>query len=114
MADFTLDIGSIEESFDYPILISSFEDQSEQRRTVTDKRMLGFKVTSPVLTKAGWTAYKSFYTSKLGGLTKFTFESPIDETTYTVRFVPGSFTTKFGGGLRVCSFELKVLDEEEV
>ena len=113
MADFTLDVGTIQEMFAYPVLISEFEDQSEQRRTVTNKRILGFKVKSPALTKAQWQAYKSFYAARQGAFEKFTFTSPLDSTSYTVRFDDSGLVSSMGGGLYQCEFEFVVLDEEE-
>ena len=114
MADFTLDVYSEEQSEDYPVIKSKFEDQSVQRRATTNKRLIAFKITSPVLTETGWEAWRDFFESKTGALTKFTYESVLDGETYTVHFKEGSgLKSRMINGVRRCEAELVVVDEEE-
>ena len=113
MSDFELARAEIEEVLDFPTLISVFENESEQRRSVVSKKVIGFRITTPRLTKIQMQAHRTFFIGKQGALTGFTFTSPFDDTEYTVRYQPGSFTTTYQEALFVCSFEFKVINTDE-
>ena len=104
MSDFELARESIEETFDYNVLIGKFENNYEQRRLKTPEKLLGFKITTPALTKSEMQTYRNFLASKYGALTSFTFTSPFDDTEYDVRFDKGSFRTIFQRGYFKASF----------
>ena len=109
MSDFTLMRESCTEILDYSVLISEFENGDEQRRLVHSYPLLGFKIKSPVLTKARYGTYRAFFVQKYGASNSFTFTSPFDDVEYTVRFEPGSFKASFGDGVYQCEFEFKVV-----
>lgn len=111
MSDFTLIREEIEEIFDYDVLVTEFENESEQRRLRHDKKLMGFKIKSPWRTNTQMQQYRDFFISKYGGLTSFTFTSPFDNVEYNVRFEPGTFKTKFVKGLYQVQFQFKVLSE---
>lgn len=108
MSDFELARARIEAVYDDSVLISKFENESEQRREKVDADLISFKITSPPLTLSGFASYRSFYTARRS-LTSFTFTSPFDSTEYTVRFVKGSFKSSFQDGFYRCSFEFEVI-----
>jgi len=110
MADFALARESIEEMYDWPVLISDSESRAEQRRLITGKPVIGFRISSPALTYAGMSSYRAFVVDNYGPHTTFTLTSPFDETSYTVRLEPGSFRTNYARGVFRCEFEVKVVD----
>jgi len=109
MSDFDLAVESIEEIIDYAVLTSRFENGAEQRRLKHTNPIIGFRITSPTLTKTQMQAYRAVFTAKYGALTSFTYTSPFDDTEYTVRFSEGSFKTVYRDGVFQCSFEFEVL-----
>jgi len=109
VSDFALARESIEEIPDFNVIISEFENGSEQRRLRHARPVGSFKITTPVLTKDQMLAYRNYFTNHYGALNSFTFTSPFDNVQYTVRFEPGSFSNKYEGGCFQCSFQLKVL-----
>ncbi|OQB07450.1 MAG: hypothetical protein BWY21_01634 [Parcubacteria group bacterium ADurb.Bin216] len=109
MSDFTLARESCEEVLDYPVIISEFENDTEQRRLKHANQILGFRIRTPILTYDQLQDYRDFFIGKYGALTSFTFTSPFDYTEYTVRFVPESFKTRYEAGIYQCEFELKVI-----
>jgi len=108
MSDFALARESIEEVLDYSVLISEFDNGAEQRRLKRTNKILGFKIKSPVSTKAQMQEYRDIFISKYGSYLSFTFTSPFDDVEYNVRFVPNSFKTVFAGGVFICEFEFKI------
>lgn len=110
-ADFTYEIQSWETADDYPVLISEFEDLGEQRRLLNNKKGQTITVVSPPQAATAIANYTTFFNSKYGALTAFTIVSPLDNTTYTVRFVPNSFRVRSvsAGVAWVCEFQIKVL-----
>lgn len=109
MADFALRRESIEEMLDYNVLHTKFENGTEQRRLKQSNALIGFKITSPLMNFATMTTYRNFLVSKYGSLTSFTFDSPFDNTTYTVRFEPDSWKCKLDRGLYRATFSFKRL-----
>lgn len=107
MSDFALARESIEEILDYDVAVSQFSNGWEERRLLSNFKLLGFKIKTPALTKTQMQAYRNFLIDKYGALTSFTFTSPFDDTEYTVRFEPGSFKSVFAGGYFECSFEFQ-------
>lgn len=113
MADFGFRRESIEELYNFPVLVSRHEDQSEQRRLSSEKRLIGFRIKSPVLTKLQMTQYRDFFIARYGCFDTFTFTNPFDDRLYYVRFTEDSFRTTFSGGVYQCEFDLVVTDLEE-
>jgi hypothetical protein len=109
MSNFALARESCEEILDYPVIISEFENDTEQRRLKHGNKVIGFKIASPALTYVQLQDYRNFFISKYGALTSFTFTNPFDNTEYTVRFVQDSFKTKYTAGVYICTFEFKVV-----
>lgn len=107
MADFTLARERITEVADYGVLVSEFENNSEQRRLKHANPLIGWKIESPALTYDQMKAYRDFLFSKYGAMTSFTFLNPMDNTEHTVRFVPGSFETIHEAGHFRCKFDFK-------
>jgi len=110
VADFTLAREKVEEVFDYPVLITQFSDGSEQRRLAHAGKIISFHVVSPALTSTGYAAYRSHFVGQTGPLTAFNFVNPNDGLTYSCRYEPGSFRTRFAGGYRVCEFDFVVVN----
>ncbi len=109
MSDFNLARESCEEILDYPVIVSDFENDTEQRRLKHANKIIGFKIISPVLTYDQLQDYRDFFIAKYGALNSFTFTSPFDNTEYTVRFVQNSFKARFDAGVYKCEFEFKVV-----
>ena len=91
MADFTLAIQEIEIIPDYNVAVTTYENKAEQRRLISSNELIGWKITSPPTSKTDALAYRTFFQGKYGALTSFTFDCPLDDTEYTVRYDPGSF-----------------------
>jgi len=98
MANFTLDVTTIEETPSYRTLISNFEDGTEQRRSITSGSFRQFKCSSVNLTEAQAQEYQDFFDARSGGLSTFTWDSHLDDVTYTLRFSPGSFRRVYSEG----------------
>lgn len=111
MATFSLDIEVLEEVLNQSVLVSTFEDQTEQRRLKTAKEIMGFRAESPNLTKTQMQAYRDFFNARDGALTAFEYTSPLDDTTYDVRFGEGGMRTSFRDGYYRCIFEFFVIGE---
>lgn len=109
MSEFELARESCEEVISFPVIVSEFENDVEQRRLMHNNQIIGFKVTSPVLTYDQLQNYRDFFIAKYGALNSFTFTSPFDNTEYTVRFVQESFKTRYDAGVYKCEFEFKVV-----
>ena len=109
MSDFTLARERIEQIRDFNVIESEFENQADQTRLKTANKIIGFRITSPAMSKTTMQTYQSFFDSKYGGLTSFTFTSPFDDTEYNVRFVRGSFKIIYEKGTFTATFEFKVV-----
>lgn len=107
MAAFTLRREECEEILDQNVQISEFENDMELRRLITPNALIGFKIKSPDMLKTDMQAYRSHFLGQFGPLTSFDFQSPFDDTTYKVRYVPKSFRTMFREGYFKCEFEFK-------
>jgi len=95
-----------EEIYSYNVLVSRFEDESEQRRAVSTNGLIGLRIRSPNLTRAQMEVIRNFYIAKTGELTSFTVENPFDQTEYTMRF-EGPMRIRFRGGVFQCTYELR-------
>lgn len=104
----TLSRESCEEILDYPVIISEYEDQTEQRRLRAPSSVSGWEIESPNLTQSQAQTYRTFYTTQYGATTEFQFTSPIDGVLYRARF-DGPIRIKLKGGVYKCSFKLKNL-----
>jgi len=103
---FDFRIGKIDEIRSYNIDIVEFENQSEQRRKKTSKKIMGFSIESPALTDAGALAWQAYFDSMEGPFTAFNFT--YNGETYSCRFV-GGLQTKHDGGVKRITCEFKVL-----
>lgn len=108
MAELTLTRESCEEKLEYPVLISKYEDQSEQRRLRSGLPVAGWDIESPNMTQSQAIAYRNFYTTQYGATQQFTFRSPIDNQLYNVRF-DGGMTISLRGGVYRVRYTLKNL-----
>jgi len=106
---FDLARAAVEETWRYPVLVSEFEDQSEQRRLRTQKKIVGFKITSPRLTRRSYEDYRDFFQERQGAYAAFEFESPFDGITYEVRFTR-ELKTIYKNAHYICTFELTVIN----
>ena len=111
MSAFSLAREKCEEILNYDVLITRYENQSEQRRLVQDTKVIGFKIESPWRTKTQMQAYRNHLIGVYGALDTFTFVSPFDDVNYNVRYEPETFTTTFVKGLYRCKFNFKVISE---
>ena len=94
------------------VLISDFEDGSEQRRERHGRDVLGFHFTAQNLTKSLYQSIRAFYVARGGPRDGFTFTSPFDDQTYNVRF-NGQIEGDFHGGVYDCEWEFKVINADE-
>ena len=109
MATFSLEYTSIEELYGYNVLVTEFDNQSEQRRLKTASPVRGFVCTSDVLTLAQMQEHTAFFAARSGALDTFSFVSPFDAVTYTVRFVPDTFRVSYSAGAFNVAWEFKVI-----
>lgn len=112
MALFTLAYTTCIETLDYPVGVSTFEQLTEQRLLLSDKQLIGFKFTRDVATLAEMQAYRAELTAYKGAKTGFTFTSPFDAVTHTVRF-NGPMKTSYKGGVFSVAWEFKVINADE-
>ena len=101
---------SIERVVGYPVNISTFTNQSEQRTVIVNKEIIKYRYTSPKLTPSQYADYQTFYNTMKGAADSFYFHDPLSATTRTVRFEPNTWNAKYVDGTWVVTFELKVLD----
>jgi len=109
MSNFALRRESIEETVDYNVAISQFENDVEQRRLKHANKIIGFKITTPIMDYTTLQTYRNFVINKYGALTSFTFTSPFDNVEYSVRLEPGSFQTTYRAAVFQSTFNLKVV-----
>ena len=100
---FTLDYLACEETLSRSVLVSDFENGAEQRRVRHEKDLIGFSLESTNLTKTQMQAYRTFYKARGGMEDTFTFVSPLDDVSYTVRF-NGNLQTTFQAGVYSVKF----------
>jgi len=104
METFGLRYETFDQGLSESLLISTFEDRTEQRRK-KGPTLRSFKVKSPGLTKAQCVDYMVFYAGVNGMLDAFFFTSPLDDATYTVRFSKEP-DISWGNGLWNCTMEM--------
>ena len=109
MSDFNLRRESIEEVIDYAVIIDDFENGVEQRRLKHANKVIGFKITTPIMDYDTYQAYRAFFIDNFGSKDTFTFTSPFDNTEYDVRFEPGSFKTTYRTAVYQATFNFKVV-----
>ena len=107
---FNLPREKVEVSSKRNVLVSSFEDDTEQRRIKNTRKAMTFRIISPALTLSQLEEYREFYDDHLGELSAFQFVSPMDGETYTVRF-GGELKETLDRGLFRCEFSFKVVYE---
>lgn len=112
MADFTFDTASVQREMSYPVVISEFEDQTEQRRLTSAKQLIAYTINFPAMTKTQFKAIETFYDGKLGPLVAFTYDDPVTNTEYKVRF-EGPLQSEFSGGFVRASCRLVIIDQSE-
>ena len=86
MATFSFVHETFREVTSYPVAISLFESEAEQRRLLTNKPRRRFEIMSPALTQTQMAAQRDFHQARKGALEDFSFVSPKDGVTYTVRY----------------------------
>lgn len=101
MVTFNLSYESLRESDDSPVIISEFGDGSEVRRKQHDGPEKAFSLRTGWLNKTAMAVYQAFYAARDGELESFTFTSPTDDTTYTVRFAKQLRIEQTNGVFRV-------------
>jgi len=106
MADFTLPYESCRRIMARPVLVSEFEDLTEQRRQTADKDIIGFELTSPLLNDSQAQAYVNHWSGQGGPLTSFGFA--YRGTAYTVRY-DGELAETHERGLLRYTFRFKVV-----
>ena len=106
MEEFSFPYETCEAVEDYPVLVSTFEEESEQRRLVTSKRIVGFSVKMPNMIEGTLTDIRDFHSLMKGKLTTFLFTYAGD--TFEVRF-DSPLQTNHVGGVFTASFSLKVI-----
>lgn len=107
MADFTLSRESVEIKHDYNVDSNRFENQWELSRLITPNKLIRFKIKTPNKNKEEMMDYVDFFDSKYGSATSFTFQCPLDDEIYDVKFVKGSFKTLYRNGYFQGEFELE-------
>ncbi len=73
MADFTLPYERCEVLRSRPVIVSEFEDLTQQRREISDKDIAGFHITTPLLNEAKAAEYLSHWNTQRGPLLSFGF-----------------------------------------
>ena len=97
----TLDcpIQSIREAPEHQVLITQFDNTTEQRRLKASRPRMVWTITTPVLHEAEMLALRDFYNARSGPLEAFHFLSPIDGSVRIARFMPNSFFVSDVGSL---------------
>ena len=84
---------SLEESIPDPAIRSEFEDGTVQTRPRFTRMRRKWTLTWNNLRYADYAALRSFFDSKRGGSTSFSWTNPLDNGMHTVRF-SGELTAK--------------------
>ena len=111
MAEWTFDPENISRNIDWPTRVSTFENESEQRRQIVKKKIVTWNYKSTNLTESQYRARLAFFNAREGAKESFTYEDDSDGLTYTVRFVPRSWRDEFKGGTWKLSFGMKALNQ---
>lgn len=115
MAELTLIYEIISEDANYPVAVSRFEQQAEQRRLISSKAVRRFKIRSPKLTKAQVQAWQTFYNARSGQLDQFDFKAPIEgnfDQTLNVRFA-SKLKMDFRNAYYTVTADLLVVNQDE-
>lgn len=110
MTTFNLDYEKITHIPSYPVDIFSADDGTEQSQIRFSKMFGGFRLRSPSLPPADMEDYLDFFKAREGASESFTFVSPYDSNSYTVRFVPDSLSIEYEGAMMVAEFDFKIVD----
>ena len=82
----------VTETKGYKTLVSTFENGVEQRRKKWSAPLRSFKLQFKNRPHDEMEALKTFFSSKEGMFTPFTWENPLDSQEYIVRFKEDSLT----------------------
>ena len=85
---------SLEETTPDPAIRSEFEDGSVHTRPRYTRLRRTWTLTWQNLKGADYRTLRAFYVSQKGGSLTFTWQNPIERTTFTVRFT-GDITAKY-------------------
>jgi len=92
MSDFTFTYDApVEEHIETKTIVTGFENGVEQRRSKWSQQKRTFILNFTNNTAAEKAAVQSFFITKLGQATAFTFTNPNDSVEYTVRFADDGF-----------------------
>lgn len=95
MSDFTyIPDFPVAEEITYDVLVSKFENGTEQRRAQHASGQRKFTLNFNFRTQTEINNIVAFFSSKLGPLTSFTWTNPNNSVEYTVRFLEGSLRSE--------------------
>lgn len=92
MATLTVTLQNCSERVDWPVEVTTFEDHTTEQRNLRSsvpKRV--WTCLTPMLTLAQMQAIQAFHVARYGSYESFTWTSPLDGQTYTVKFQQGAF-----------------------
>jgi hypothetical protein len=92
MATLTVSLQNCSERVEWPVEVTTFEDHTtEQRnlRSTTAKRV--WTCQTPMLTLSQMQTIQSFHAARYGSFESFTWVSPLDGQSHTVKFQQGAF-----------------------
>jgi len=112
MATFTLDIGSSEVTRSYPNLVTTFENQMEQRRQKASRVVARYRIKSPALNAAGLANWRAFFDARTGSLEKFDITDETDDAIVSVRMEQGSYRETAALGHFFAEFECVTCNED--
>lgn len=115
MATFSFAYELVDEDGDFPVAISRMEQQAEQRRLISSKKVRRFKIRSPKLTKTQMQAWQTFYDARSGQLDQFDFASPFEgdfDVILNVRFA-SPLKMRFTGMTHTVTADLLVVNQDE-
>jgi phage-related protein len=93
MSDFTaVPDRAIQQTIEFKVLVTEFENLTEQRRQQTSNSRNQFRLSFVNRTQAEMEAVRDFFNAKKSSLTSFTWTNPNDSVEYTVRFLENSFS----------------------
>jgi uncharacterized protein (TIGR02217 family) len=107
-SDFTLAPDyTFETTKEYKTLVSEFENGVEQRRQKWSAQRRSWKLVYRNRSSSDLSTINTLFDNKKGMATSFTWDNPIDSTTYTVRFKADSlsYSTDYYGLYNI-EFEL--------
>lgn len=100
---------SIERLKDYAVVVSKFDNGSDQVQLKHSQPAINYRLQSPILSKTAHAAYETFFDTVQGAFVPFQFTDPYNDTTYNCRIVPGSFRSRFTGGVFVVTIDIEVI-----